>query len=127
MGRIRDRDFQAVIGVGGIGQEPVRQGIARKITWIGIGPHQVDIADDGYPMLAFEKFYLKNEKGRLLSDYAPKLAKRHYVGYGVRSLMLDSSDPEVAAILKLARRAPPSPALLGQKKRQKRCKKRTTC
>lgn len=37
MGMIRARRFDAVIGVGGLGQEPRSHQIAGKINWIGIG------------------------------------------------------------------------------------------
>ena len=40
LGSIRDRDFDAVIGVGGIGSEARAEGIARQVNWIGIGPHK---------------------------------------------------------------------------------------
>jgi hypothetical protein len=41
MGRVRGWNFDAVIGVGGIGREPELEGIAGKVTWVGIGPHKV--------------------------------------------------------------------------------------
>lgn len=40
MGRVRAMDFDAVIGIGGIGSEAKGAGIAGKITWIGIGAHK---------------------------------------------------------------------------------------
>lgn len=40
MGTVRDRDYQAVIGVGGIGAAAQQAGIERLVTWIGIGPHK---------------------------------------------------------------------------------------
>jgi len=40
MGTVRGRYYDAVIGVGGIGDAPRRFNIAGKITWIGIGPHK---------------------------------------------------------------------------------------
>jgi hypothetical protein len=123
MGRVRDRDFDAVIGVGGISLQPVRAGIDRKITWIGIGPKRIGVASDGYPILAFEQFYLKNDKGPLLRDKAPKLADRMFGANGPRALMVDSNT-EIAAILKLAMDALPSPALLGKTPKSQHCGKR---
>ena len=111
MGQVRAREFDAVIGVGGIGPEAVRFGIDRKVNWIGIGRHQIGVASDGYPLLAFEQFYLKDAKGPLLSDKARGLAKRLLATHGPRTIMLDS-DKEIDAILRLARSSPPSPALL---------------
>ncbi len=40
MGQVRAWDFDAVIGVGGVGDEPKRHGIAGRLTWIGIGPQK---------------------------------------------------------------------------------------
>lgn len=120
MRSVRKRDFDAVIGVGGIGQEPILEGIDRRITWIGKGPKQLGIAEDGYPLIAFEQFYLKDEKGPLLSDEAPALAKRMFAKNGPRVVMVES-DAEIASILRLARNSPPSPALLGRMPKPKRC------
>ena len=41
MGSVKGWDFDAVIGIGGIGPEPKRNRIAGKLTWIGIGPHSI--------------------------------------------------------------------------------------
>ena len=37
MGRVRSWDFDAVIGVGGIGSESSSHGLDYKINWVGIG------------------------------------------------------------------------------------------
>ena len=76
MGQVRTWEFDAVIGVGGIGSGAVQDGIDRKITWIGKARHKINDGCDGYPIWAFEQFYLKDEKGCLPIDKAPKLAKR---------------------------------------------------
>lgn len=110
MGKVRDREFDAVIGVGGLSREPVRHGIARRLTWIGITPHQVDIASDTYPVVAFEHFYLKDQQGPFLSDKAPKLAARLFAKNAPRVVMLDADD-EIVALLRLAKRSRPSPAM----------------
>jgi hypothetical protein len=121
MGQVRAREFEAVIGVGGMGKEPVDAEIAGKVTWIGIGPHQLGIAGDGYPIWAFEKFYLKDRDGKQFRDKAPRLAQRMFKKYGARSVMADD-DPEVAEVLKLARTAQPSPALVGKLRKPMSCK-----
>jgi hypothetical protein len=120
MGRVRDRDFAAVIGVGGVGQEPVEAGIARKITWIGIGPRQVGVADDGYPVWAFEHFYLKDKDGKLLSDKAPRLARRMFGRNGPREIMAEP-DEEINAVLKLAGTSNPSPQPFSNYRKAKCC------
>jgi hypothetical protein len=111
MGRVRGWPFNAVIGVGGIGGEPERKGIARKLTWVGIGPQKVGIGEDGHPLLKFDHFLYYGETGELLKDVAPALAERIYDG-GVR-LIWDTSLSEeerkdVNNILDFAKNAPPS-------------------
>jgi hypothetical protein len=38
MGSVRDFAYDAVVGVGGIGDDARAHGIAGKINWIGVGP-----------------------------------------------------------------------------------------
>ncbi len=47
MGTVRDREYDAVIGVGGIGPEAQSNGIDRQINWIGIGPHKRYVRGSG--------------------------------------------------------------------------------
>ena len=122
MGQVRNRDFDAIIGIGGISREPVVQGIDKRLTWIGIGPHEIDVADDGYPVLAFERFYLKDEKGPLLTDKAPRLARRLFARNGPRVVMVDADD-EIETLLRLAKRAKPSPAMFGHATKRNDCKR----
>ena len=114
MGQVRGWEFNAVIGVGGIGSDAVKDRIDRKVAWIGIGRQQKCIARDGYPLWVFKRFYLKNEKGLLLTQKAPNLAKRILARYGPRVILVEANE-EINAILKLAKNSPPSPALLGNK------------
>ena len=56
-----------------------------------------------YPILAFEKFYLKDAAGKLLADKAPKLAKRLFAEDAPRRLVIEFDEcEEVKAILALA-------------------------
>jgi hypothetical protein len=121
MGRVRGWSFDAVIGVGGIGREPEQEGIARKLTWVGICRQEVGIGKDGHPLLRFAHFwYDKTGTGPLLKDVAPELAS-HMYDKGARVLMNLSSaeQKEVDKILDLAKDSPPS----GQSKgvNDKRC------
>lgn len=78
MGQIREYDFDAVIGVGGIGQEPKSYGIDGKINWVGIHSQKTQLAP-GYPSVVnFEYFVLLENEGPLLSSLAPNLANRIY-------------------------------------------------
>jgi hypothetical protein len=118
MGRIRGYAFDAVIGVGGIGQEPKNFGIARKLNWVGIGPLRQERLVAMNPLgqksvrgfvLAFEKFLFLGKQGPSLHDLAPVLAKRMYEGKA-RFLLDDYSASEHAeanAILQWSLRQTP--------------------
>ena len=112
MGTVREWRFDAVIGIGGIGGEPKSHGIAGKLTWVGIGPHKIfnDPDRPHSPRVTFDHFWYRGERGRLLEEIAPALARRMY-GKNVRVLMDGVSSEErqeVEKILRLARNAPPS-------------------
>jgi hypothetical protein len=111
MGAIRDRDFDAVIGVGGVGLEAQANGIAGKINWIGIGPHKFAVRGKRGPEILFDHFLNFGNGGPEFRDLAPTLAERMY-GNKVRHLLdgLDEQElAEAAGILGLAVAAPPSP------------------
>lgn len=102
MGRVRGWPFNAVIGVGGIGSEPQRNGIERKLTWVGIGPHKLD--DGPKPRLIFDHFWYRGKQGPLLEQIAPALARRMYdknVRVLLRSYSLEEQI-EIEKILHLA-------------------------
>ncbi len=86
MGRIRNYTFDAVIGVGGIGQEPKKYGIDRKINWVGINPKKRQRVGGTGAIVTFKKFILLEEQGPLLRTLAPLLANRMY-GRGARILL----------------------------------------
>lgn len=117
MGSVRAWPFDAVVGVGGISAEPQSEGIAGKLTWIGIGPHRT--GDPLRPLVAFEHFLYYGQHGPLLRSVAPTLARRIY-GRNVRALLHSFSDEEaleVERILARARKAPASTPLLGPPKK----------
>lgn len=107
MGRVRAWGYGAAIGVGGVGSEPEQHGIARKVTWVGIGPQREDVGKRG-PLVTFERFVLFDADGPSLIEFAPRLAERIF-GRHVRATLVDDSDPEVARVLALANNAPPLP------------------
>jgi hypothetical protein len=114
MGTVRGRRFDAVIGVGGIGPEPRRHGIAGKLTWIGIGARKIyDSALQNSPRVRFDHFWYQGEHGPLLEHMYPALARRMY-DRNVRQLMHSplpvktDLDREVEEILCLAMTAPSS-------------------
>ncbi len=109
MGSVRDRDFDAVIGVGGIGAEAKANGIAGMVNWIGIGPHKTYVGKRG-PEVTFNHFVYFGDEGPDLHQMAPILAQRLY-GKNVRSVLHGLSNDELheaLEILQLAVDAPPS-------------------
>lgn len=108
MGCVRSRSYDAVIGVGGCSPEPMRNGIARKLTWVGIGPHKV--GDARCPQVTFDHFLYYGEEGPALEELAPELARHLYEGRArwLISGLSAMERSEVQRILDLARDAPPS-------------------
>lgn len=111
MKSVRGWTFDAVIGVGGIGREPKREGIAKKLTWVGIGRQEAGIGEDGYPLLKFAHFLYYGKTGPLLEKKAQALARRIYNG-GVRLIwdtsLSEEERKEVKKLLDRAKKAPRS-------------------
>ena len=114
MGRVRKWEFEAVIGVGGIGAEPRKHELARKVNWIGIGPRK-GVARKRGPVITFEHFLLfgcNGSDGPSFEELAQQLAARMY-SKNVRFLVhgLSSGEKgELRILLDLARDAPASSA-----------------
>ncbi|MCA9074107.1 MAG: hypothetical protein KDA93_03670 [Planctomycetaceae bacterium] len=111
MGKIRDREFDAVIGVGGISHKPRMIGIDGKVNWIGIGPRKtVEYCKQGYDATIvrfeyFQDFGMFNDvKMPAFRKQAPRLSRRMYVG-NVRHCIVDETHRaefrEVVKLLKL--------------------------
>ena len=115
MGRVREWDFQAVVGVGGRGREAKACGIAYKVNWVGIGALKTPSPDDRGLLVTFDHFLLFDATGEELRTRAPKLAGRFYDSPHPPRIVLDdlSHDErlEVDRLLALARTAPPSGGL----------------
>jgi hypothetical protein len=131
MGRVRKYGFDDVIGVGGIGPEPKRFGIDRKINWVGINPKR----KHKNSIITFENFLLLDEHGPLLEKLAPNLSKRMYVK-GARILLDDYTKverSEAMAILKwsLKQKSKIKNTSLSKRGCHSRCrpisKRRTSC
>lgn len=113
MGQTRWWDFEAVIGVGGIGDEPTKAGIAGKITWIGIGPRKFEVAGKDGPDVYFKHFRYKGQSGECFRTLARNLSERMYVK-NIRAVIHSLTEverTEVDGILKLAETARSSPGL----------------
>ncbi len=120
MGTVRGWGFDAVIGVGGISREPECEGIAGKLTWIGIDKHETiddpsrSFVTPSRPLVTFDHFLYYGDQGPLLKNIAPSLANRMLYDNNVRTLMDSLSreqQQEVDKLLDLAMDAPPSPQL----------------
>jgi len=114
MKSIRDRKFDAVIGIGGIGQEPKNWGIDGRLNWIGIDPSSHGRhPKSGSRRLIFSHFLYLGADGPLLQGKYPALAA-HMYNTNRRSIMHSPSpararlDREVNKILRLAEAAPRS-------------------
>jgi len=110
MGSVRERGFDAVIGVGGIGGGAKSYGIAGKVNWIGIGPHKTPAPTKRGPVITFDHFLEFGIEGPDLRLLAPTLAERLY-SKNARHLMSDFREQEYGEaieILAMAKDAPPS-------------------
>lgn len=86
MGKVRGWRFDAVIGVGGSRPDRGHEGIARKVNWIGIGPHEVGATEKG-PRLGFDFFHRFDEAGPSLEARAPDLFRYMFVEKQVRAVL----------------------------------------
>jgi hypothetical protein len=115
-GGVRGGGVDSVIGIGGIGSEAELNGIARKLTWVGIDKHLIKhdsnrpFVNEDNPLVTFDHFRYF-EPGLLLKGIAPHLDKRMCTRFGPRTLMDSLSleeRQEVEDILRLAENEPPS-------------------
>ena len=113
MGTVRDREYDAVVGVGGIGPEAVSNGIDGRVNWIGIGPHKVYVDDKRGPEVMFDHFRYYGTAGPDFRALAPALAERMYTN-NIRSILGGLSAAELADVLAIVQQAadwPSSPGL----------------
>jgi hypothetical protein len=112
MGRARSFDFDAVIGIGGIGTQAKAAGIDRKVNWIGVGSRKEPCRVGRGPLVTFDHFVLFEEKGKELGAIAPILARRVYSLNGPRFSFNDEfnglEQSEIDRLLEMAKTKPPS-------------------
>src|SRR5258708_6990903 len=89
MGRVRSYNFDAVIGIGGIGSQARAEGIGGRVNWIGLGSRKQPSKRRG-PLVTFDHFVLFEEKGRNFRVIAPALARRMYSPNAPRFLFNDN-------------------------------------
>ncbi len=111
MGRLRSCDFDAVIGIGGICDLAISEGISQKLNWIGVGAIRQCNYKRG-PLITFRHFKLFEEDGEDFYSIAPALALRLLNAKASRFLFNDGfnadEQAEVDRILNRAKNAPPS-------------------
>jgi hypothetical protein len=131
MGRVRARDFQAAIGVGGTSAEPRSYGMDRRLNWVGVGARPLKGQPFGFrgPLVTFDRFILLENDGPRLSEIAPALA-RHLYGRNRRVVMSDGLNEtllhEIANLLELARDALQAGNKLRSARQRQLCR-RPTC
>ncbi|HUQ69148.1 MAG TPA: hypothetical protein VM165_06485 [Planctomycetaceae bacterium] len=111
MGRVRNHEYDAVIGVGGIGPEAQSNRIDGQVNWVGIGPHKVKVRGKRGLEVTFDHFLHFGTDGPDFRTLAPQLAQRMY-GNNVRSVLdgLSATEQtEAEEIVSLAESEPPSP------------------
>lgn len=108
MKSVREKDFDAVIGVGGTRPWQGDEGIARRVTWVGYGPTRTRMDDKQHAVVSFDEFFLYDEHGPLLEEVAPALAARMFGQGGKRHTRVllnlrPTEHAEAMQILSLAR------------------------
>lgn len=108
MGHVRDRKYDAVIGVGGVGSESASHDLNGKVLWVGIDPKTSE-GRRGWRgrLVTFSHYVWFGATGPSFRVLAPNLAKR-MLDENARVVMTLSPEEgkEVAAILRLAADAP---------------------
>ncbi|MBV5347256.1 hypothetical protein [Lamprocystis purpurea] len=123
MGRVRDWDYDAVIGIGGTHPDPGYEGIKEKITWVGITPIKPETTEAGDAdvntvkkinpefsgfrgrVVEFEKFVLWDEDGPEVSEYPALytyMFKEGHIPRAAKNILPDCVVQELHAILERA-------------------------
>jgi hypothetical protein len=111
MGKVRNWNYDAVIGIGGKTPWKEDQDIKFKINWIGLGPKKVESSLRG-PGVVFSNFALFEESGEDIEDNYPHLFEYMYGSrkrFDMSSTLPASVFMEVKNILDSAQIYPPSP------------------
>ncbi|MCA9110726.1 MAG: hypothetical protein KDA52_12305 [Planctomycetaceae bacterium] len=96
MGRVRDQDFDAVIGIGGKGPEAIRNGLAGVVNWIGVGASKSRERcrfGDRVTMVRFEMFRYLVSEAVDVREVPTRLSKLMYDGK-VRHIIIDERFPD---------------------------------
>jgi hypothetical protein len=115
MGTVRNREFDAIVGVGGIGREARANEIDGQVNWIGIGPHKRRVRRKRGPAVLFDHFLCFGIDGPDFRALAPQRAARMYgdIVWSILDGMSDAEQEEAENIVRRAEGEPPSPGLRG--------------
>ena len=127
MGKVRSWSFDSVIGVGGSKPDPGHEGIAGKVTWIGLGPENVGKTARG-AILRFRKFRRFDEVGPELKHLAPSLFAHMFLDRHIRALLSqnlkDVEKEEVKQILEWSKKGRCHRRPVSLMDERNRCKRR---
>lgn len=106
MGRVRDYDYDAVIGIGGIGSESRSHGLDGRLNWVGIGPIRIPRrTGERGGRVKFKHFVLLEAAGAHLAHGYPLLARRMYEDRArYRKTFSETENKEIKRILAWAKR-----------------------
>jgi len=112
MGRIRNWNYDAVIGIGGNSPCKKDYDIRHKINWIGLEPKKIPSKKKG-DLVVFSHFELYEEKGMNIKDNFPNLFQYMYgkqKRFDMSSDLPSDVQEEVKTILDSIKDSPPSKA-----------------
>jgi hypothetical protein len=111
MGRLRNGNYDAVIGIGGLSPLPKDIDIKGKINWVGLIPRRTRVPNSRGDLIVFSHFALYEEKGKDIKQNYPELYKFMYKS---RCRFVKTSDfpksvqNELDQIIKSVQKCPPS-------------------
>jgi len=111
MGRLRNGDYDAVIGIGGLSPWPDHIDIMGKINWVGLERKKNPAPKKRGDEIVFSHFKLYEEKGKDIQQNYPNFYK--YI-YGSRCRFVKKSDfpaevqKELDQIINSIKKCPPS-------------------
>lgn len=103
MGRVRNWNFDAVIGIGSLAPWSDSTDIAGKLTWVGAHPFRSSSPNERGDILLFKHFILLDDDGPLFENEAPLLAKRFFTK-NARCILNSYSSSEKAEALALVKK-----------------------
>lgn len=111
MGKVRNWNYDAVIGIGGKAPWKEDQDIKFKVNWIGLGPKKIESSGRG-PGVVFSNFALFEENGKDIKENFPHLFDYMYRSrkrFDMSSALPENVFKEVKSILDSAQNYPASP------------------